>query len=35
VQIPALNGPYITTVNSSPPATYLQQRLTIGFAFTF
>jgi hypothetical protein len=36
VQVPALNGPYITTVtNSTPPATYLQQRLTIGFAFTF
>ena len=35
LQIPALNGPYITKVNSSPPATYLQQRLTIGFAFTF
>jgi hypothetical protein len=35
VQVPALNGPYITTVNSNPPATYLQQRLTVGFAFTF
>jgi hypothetical protein len=36
IQIPVLAGPYITKVtNSTPPATYLQQRLTIGFAFTF
>jgi hypothetical protein len=29
-------GPYTVTVtDTTPPATYLQQRFTTGFAFTF
>jgi hypothetical protein len=35
-ETPAEDGPYTVKVtNSNPPASYLQQRLTVGFAFTF
>ena len=35
-ETPPEAGPYLVTVtNTTPPASYLQQRLTVGFAFTF
>jgi hypothetical protein len=35
-ETPPEAGPYkVTVTNTTPPANYLQQRLTVGLAFTF